>query len=413
MSGEYGIPFLSSTSKNWIHFDNMFTSHLSSVGESRLLDFNHVLPTKEIIIKTLNPNWVDEDVAPTSSVSGSTDPPPPRILVPKYHIASHLETDSIVKSYSPGLDKLRGETLVPYNLLNQQLIVMLARLIDKSIHHLLKVPSGSDPFATARGVYRAVKKHFQPQSWADRDDLRQKWNAITTCVSPESTYNELLSVEDECNSAGVGHSAEEVATKFAHLLQTHHSTAYIGLFTDLAKAGDQSTIQMLWHSAKITANALSRNAVLHKIKDEQATSQHLGMAAQSNGRSRQGWLPGPCTWCTATGHNVARCFAKDPQNMTKYPHPSWENQGPPESMKSRYHKPMTQLEATSLYTGVTRQLPPAPHQAAQAWTPPPIFTAVLASTSTHTVPTDITGPEPVTMQAATIGDGLPHISNLW
>ncbi len=106
MSGEHGIPFLSSTSKNWVHFENMFTSHLSSIGESRLLDFSHDLPTKEVVIKTLNPNWVDEDVAPTSSVSGSTDPPPPRILVPKYHIASHLETDSIVKSFSPGLDKL-------------------------------------------------------------------------------------------------------------------------------------------------------------------------------------------------------------------------------------------------------------------------------------------------------------------
>ena len=102
---------------NWVHFENMFTSHLSSIGESRLLDFNHVLPTKEVVTKTLNPNWVDEDVAPTSSEAGSTDPPPTRVQVPKYFSISHLETDPIVKTYSPGLDKLRGETLVPYNLL--------------------------------------------------------------------------------------------------------------------------------------------------------------------------------------------------------------------------------------------------------------------------------------------------------
>jgi hypothetical protein len=312
MSGEHGIPFLSSTSLNWVHFENMFTSHLSSIGESRLLDFNYVLPTKEVVIKTLNPNWVDEDVAPTSSEAGSTDPPPSRVLVPQYHIVSHLETDPIVKTFSPGLDKLRGETLVPYNLLNQQLIILLARLIDKSLHHLLKCPPGADPFATARGVYRAVQKHFQPQQWADRDTLRQKWHAITTCVSPQSTYNELLRVNDECNSVGVGHSAEEVATKFAHLLQTHHSTAYIGLFTDLANAGDQSTIQMLWRSAQITSNALSRNAVLHMTPQIGQQAQVPRSAprqpffnAQQHPQSHT-TSPTSCGWCGGP-HPYAEC----------------------------------------------------------------------------------------------------------
>ena len=173
MSGEHGIPSLSSSSMKWVHFENIFTSHLSGVGESRLLDLNHVLPTKEVVTKTLNRNWVDEDVAPTSSEAGSTDPPP-RVQVPKYNCVSHLETDPIVKTFSPSLDKLRGETLVPYNLLNEQLIILLARLIDKSLHHLLKCPPGAHPFSTARGVYRAVQKHFQPQQWADRDTLRQK-----------------------------------------------------------------------------------------------------------------------------------------------------------------------------------------------------------------------------------------------
>ena len=81
---------------NWVHFNNMMTSHLESVGESRLLDFNHYLPMKEVVIKTLNPNWVDGDVAPTSSEAASTDPTP-RVQVPKYNSVSHLETDPIVK----------------------------------------------------------------------------------------------------------------------------------------------------------------------------------------------------------------------------------------------------------------------------------------------------------------------------
>jgi hypothetical protein len=57
------------------------------------------------------------------------------------------------------------------------------------------------------------------------------------CISPETTYNELLRVNAECASVGVGHIDQQMATKFGHLLQTHHPTAYIGLFTDLARAG--------------------------------------------------------------------------------------------------------------------------------------------------------------------------------
>ena len=68
------------------------------------------------------------------------------------------------------------------------------------------------------------------------------------------------------------------------------------------------------------------------------------------------------------------------------------------------------------------------HRASLAWTPPPIYTAIPsddASASTRTdrqrqegrynflVPETITEPE-LAMQAQTsVGDGMPHISNLW
>jgi hypothetical protein len=281
MSGEHGIPLLSSSSMNWMHFSTMLASHLASIGESRLIDFNHSLPMKEIVTQTPNPKWVDGDVAPcvssASSESASTDPPP-RVQVPKYYNAIHLETDPMVKSYSPGLDKLSGKKFVLYHLLNQQLISLFARLIDKSLHHLLHCPAGADPYATARNVYRNIRRHFQGQEWINKDILSHKWNSITVCLSPETTYNELLRVNAEFTSVGVGHSDEEMATKFAHLLQTHHPTAYIGLFTDLARAAETATIQMLWHSAQITSNALSRNAILNPVHHQigqQARHQDL------------------------------------------------------------------------------------------------------------------------------------------
>ena len=85
---------------------------------------------------------------------------------------------------------------------------------------------------------------------------------------------------------------------------------------------------------------------------------------------------------------------------------------------------MTQKEATDLYKGSGTSTPYASHQAALAWTPPPIYTAATPSTlqSAHQqqgrVPTTITDPEPVTdlelaMQAQTIGDETPATSNLW
>jgi hypothetical protein len=178
MSGEHGIPLLLSTSLNWMHFSTMLASHLASIGESRLIDFNHSLPMKEVVTQTLNPKWVAGAEAPCvsteSSESGSTAPPikvVPVMKVPQYYNAIHLKTDPMVKSYSPGLDKLSGEKIVPYHLLNQQLISLFARLIDKSLHHLLHCPAGADPYATARNVYRNIRKHFQGQEWINKDIL--------------------------------------------------------------------------------------------------------------------------------------------------------------------------------------------------------------------------------------------------
>ena len=109
--------------------------------------------------------------------------------------------------------------------------------------------------------------------------------------------------------------------------------------------------------------------------------------------------------------------------MTKYPHQNWNNNGPPEFMKRRYYKKMTQMEATAMQQGRSSSTH-ASHQASLARTPPPIYTAATPSTlqSSHqlqgSVPTTITDPEPVTdlelgMQAQTIGDGEPNTSNLW
>jgi hypothetical protein len=114
----------------------------------------------------------------------------------------------MVELFSPGLDKLSGMKTVPYHLLNQHFISLFARLTDKSLHHLLHCPVGSDPYATARNVYRNTHKHFQGQEWINKDIMSQKWNSISVCVSPEATYNELLRVNAECISFGVGHTHE-------------------------------------------------------------------------------------------------------------------------------------------------------------------------------------------------------------
>jgi hypothetical protein len=181
----------------------------------------------------------------------------------------------MVDSYSPGLDKLSGVKNAPFHLLIQQLISLFARILDKSLHHLLSCRASSDPYATARDMYRNIRKHFEGQEWINKDILSEKWNAISVCITPESTFNELLRMDAECANVGVGHTDVQMATKFDYLLQTHHPTAYIGIFTDLARAGSEANIQMLWHSTQITANALERNALVSP------TSHQIGQQAQA------------------------------------------------------------------------------------------------------------------------------------
>jgi hypothetical protein len=256
----------------------------------------------------------------------------------------------MVQSFSPGLDKLGGEKTVPYNLLNQQLISLLARLLDKSLHHLLQIPAGADPYSVARNVYRNIRKHFQGQEWINKDVLSQKWNAITECITPETTYNELLRVNDECSSAGVGHTAEQMATKFAHLLQTHHPTAYIGLFSDLAKAGECATIQGLWHTVQITANALEKNTAKF------STTHSFGLQAHQQGFATQNRPifrnpaphaqpptqrlrvnASPCNWCGGP-HPIAECYARDHTNVQRYPSATWPGGVPPSYVLAKFSK---------------------------------------------------------------------------
>jgi hypothetical protein len=171
MSGEHGIPCLSSSSQNWTHISTMLHSHLSSIGEFRLLDFNYTLLLKEVMTKTSNPEWVSSVEAPSASSedSGSSGTSPvtkaPVMSVPQLYNVSHWESSEMVESYSPALNTLSNVNTVPFNLLNQQLISIFARLVDKSLHHLLAYPASADPHATARNVFMNIRKHFEAQEW--------------------------------------------------------------------------------------------------------------------------------------------------------------------------------------------------------------------------------------------------------
>jgi hypothetical protein len=103
--------------------------------------------------------------------------------IPQFYNVPHRETDPMVESFSPGLGKLSGVKTVPFHLLNQQLISLFARLLDKSLHHLLYCPAGSDPYATARNVYRNIRKHLEGQEWMNKDTLTEKWNAISVRIT--------------------------------------------------------------------------------------------------------------------------------------------------------------------------------------------------------------------------------------
>jgi hypothetical protein len=112
----------------------------------------------------------------------------------QFYNVLHWESVEMVDSFSPSLTMLGSAKTVPYNILNQQLLSMFTRLLDKSLHHMLAYLAGSDPHSTARNVYHNVRKHFEAQEWINKDIINGKWNAIIACTSPEITYNELLRV---------------------------------------------------------------------------------------------------------------------------------------------------------------------------------------------------------------------------
>ena len=95
-----------------------------------------------------------------------------------------------------------------------------------------------------------------------------------------------------------------------------------------------------------------------------------------------------CTWCTGGGHTIDRCYAKDPENVTRFPHSSWVNGEALEFVKLKYNKKHTQEEARNMVNRLSRPSPAHYHQASLALTPPPIYTAVTsnnqASSSTST-----------------------------
>ncbi len=173
----------------------------------------------------------------------------------------------------------------------------------------------------------------------------------------------------------------------------------------------------MWYIAQITWKQIK--AVKARTP---SPSQHLGMSAQEPRRNLQ------CLWCTQPGHSIDRCYAKDPENVTRFPHSSWVNGEDPKFVKLKYNKMHTQEEARNMVNRLSKPSLAHYHQASLASTTPHIYTAVTnnnqATTSTSTdrhrqegrykflVPETVTEPE-LAMQAQTIGDGMPHISNLW
>jgi SH3-like domain-containing protein len=173
-------------------------------------------------------------------------------------------------------------------------------------------------------VYRNIRKHFEGQEWINKDILSEKWNAISVCITPETTYNEMLRVNAECANVGLGHIDVQMATKFGHLLQTHHPTAYIGVFTDLARAGSDATIQMLWHSAQITSNALARNAIINPVSHQIGQQARAPRSAFRNSTPSAQFTPQArvkCDWCGGP-HPLNECYNTDCTNVQRFPNPN-------------------------------------------------------------------------------------------
>jgi hypothetical protein len=274
MTSETGIPALKCASTNFPFWETQLRRHLDGVGESRIIDPSYRLPTKNNVTRSLNPFWVDPDVAPTGSssqtqvTSDQQDPSPHTAPATKYITSTTTVPVDVVDSYSPGLKEAGGVKEIPYKILNAQMINMFSRLLDTSLHHLLVFSRTINPAYSAAAVFMQIKAHFSCSVWMTKDALVRRWEGIKVCTDPEATYNEILALNQECIEAGQGYSEFQVASKFVHLLQTADKRAYIHLLTELAKVGEQAQISQMWFVAQVTWK---------QIKDEQATptpSQH-------------------------------------------------------------------------------------------------------------------------------------------
>jgi hypothetical protein len=138
-------------------------------------------------------------VSAVSSADGTTKVPPPvkpaLMAAPKWIVKSTFVSDDLVETYSPGLDRAGGRKTLPYAILNNQCINLIARLLDRSLHHLLAYNRAINPHGASAAVFKAIKAHFSCSSWMDKDSLTRRWEAMRVCTDPEVTYNELLALE--------------------------------------------------------------------------------------------------------------------------------------------------------------------------------------------------------------------------
>jgi hypothetical protein len=211
---------------------------------------------------------------------------------------------------------------------------MFSRLLDTSLHHLLIYSRNINPLGAAASVFKAIKAHFSCSVWMNKYALTRKWEDMRVCTDPAATYNEILDLNQECTEACAGYTEFQVASKFVHLLQTAHDTAYIHLLTELARVGENASISQMWFIAQITWNQIKA------VKARNSPpSQHLGMSASCQQGQRKS--PSdynnphePCDWCGGP-HLESRCFAKDPENVWKWPQRCWVK-GPPPSILKRF-----------------------------------------------------------------------------
>jgi hypothetical protein len=110
---------------------------------------------KEVVSKELNPKWTEHNAAGSmgSSRSAATatdgtvevDNQLDLMAPPQWIFKTTYYPEEVVETYSPSLDRTDRSRNVPYTLLNQQCINMFARLLDRSLHHLLIFNETIDP----------------------------------------------------------------------------------------------------------------------------------------------------------------------------------------------------------------------------------------------------------------------------